>query len=128
LLTLSPAGDDSGVLYAREIYGLAASRTQLVVLAGCGTASGYVPDNEGMTNLARAFLAAGVPAVVASLWDIDDRRSADFLYEFHRRLSQGADVVSALRQTQIHALKEESEISGSSLWGSFQIFLTHSSR
>lgn len=125
LLALAPAGTDSGALYAREIYSLDASRTQLVVLAGCGTASGYVPDNEGVTNLARSFLAAGVPTVVASLWKIDDRASSEFWYTFYRKLLSGEDAVSALRAAQISALRGGPALHGPASWGAFQVFSVH---
>src|SRR5262249_3901189 len=50
-------------------------RTQLVVLAACGTALGASYRGEGPISLARSFLSAGVPAVLASFWDVDDRVS-----------------------------------------------------
>jgi CHAT domain-containing protein len=125
LLALAPGGTDSGALYAREIYSLDAKRTRLVVLAGCGTAGGYVPDNEGVTNLARSFLATGVPSVVASLWSIDDRASSEFLYTFHRKLLAGENAISALRAAQIAALREKPALRTPALWGAFQVFSVH---
>jgi CHAT domain-containing protein len=73
---------------------------RLVVLAGCSTANGKVWDSEGVANLGRPFLAAGVPTVVASLWQVGDRASFALLDEFYGRLRAGADPGSALRQAQ----------------------------
>jgi CHAT domain-containing protein len=128
LLALAPGGTDSGALYAREIYALDAKRTRLVVLAGCGTAGGYIPNNEGVTNLARSFLAAGAPTVVASLWGIDDRASSGLWHIFYSQLLSGEDPVAALRSAQISALKGEPALRGPALWGAFQVFSTRSAR
>jgi len=101
-LVFAPGPDgDPGVLTAREIYTLKLAETRLVVLAACETGNEYVPGSEGVTSLARAFLAAGVPAVVASLWNVADQPTADLFDAFHRHLWDGADPVSALRKAQL---------------------------
>jgi CHAT domain-containing protein len=51
-------------------------------------------------SLARPFLIAGAPAVVATLWDIDDAASAAFLTSFHEQFVQNGDAALALRQAQ----------------------------
>ena len=89
---------------AREIYGLRLDRTRLVVLAACDTGNEYIPGSEGATSLARAFLAAGVPTVVASLWSVDDRATAGLFDRFHRFLIAGDDPVDALRKAQLELL------------------------
>jgi CHAT domain-containing protein len=105
-LVLAPGPDgDPGALTAREIYGLALGGTRLVVLAACETGNQYVPGSEGVTSLARAFLASGVPTVVASLWSVADRPTADLLDGFHRRLWDGADPVDALREAQLGMIR-----------------------
>ena len=70
-LVARPENGDPGVLTAQEIYSLKLDKTRLVVLAACDTGEEYIPGSEGATSLARAFLAAGVPTVVASLWSVD---------------------------------------------------------
>ena len=63
-----------------------AAATRLVILSGCNTADGKLSATEGASSLARAFFSAGVPAVVSSLWAIEDDDTADFFIAFHRRL------------------------------------------
>ena len=46
---------------------------RLTVLSGCETAGGRVTTGEGTLGLTAAFLSAGVPVVVSSLWPVDDR-------------------------------------------------------
>jgi CHAT domain-containing protein len=104
-LVLAPeAKNDPGILTAQEIYSLKLDHTRLVILAACETANEYIPGSEGVTSLARAFLAAGVPTVVASLWSVDDRSTADLFDAFHQRLSAGEDPVEALRNAQLAML------------------------
>ncbi|HSL81126.1 MAG TPA: CHAT domain-containing protein [Thermoanaerobaculia bacterium] len=80
-------------------------------------------SREGISGLAGAFLGAGVPTVVGSLWPIDDRLSADLAVAFHQDLSAGADPVSALRAAQLSLLAGESAAHRSpGVWGSFELF------
>jgi len=121
-LLLAREGDDPGVLYAHEIYRMRFTGTHLVVLSGCGTSGGQVSANEGVGSLSRAFLAAGVPVVVGSLWDIKDKAARDVLISFHRRLSRGEDALSALRGAQIDVLRRpSSEAPRPDLWAGFEL-------
>lgn len=105
-LVLAPEGPgDPGVLTAQDIYSLRLERTGLVVLAACETGNQYIPGSEGVTSLARAFLAARVPTVVASLWSVDDQATADLFDGFYRFLLGGDDPVDALRKAQLGMLR-----------------------
>jgi CHAT domain-containing protein len=94
-----------GALRAHEIYRLKPERTRLVVLSSCRSGLGDQSRNEAMGGLAQAFLVAGVPTVIASLWDVDDESTARLMEKFHathrgKRLAFG----EALRQSQISFL------------------------
>jgi CHAT domain-containing protein len=72
--------------------------------------------------LARAFLASGVPAVVATRWNIDDATSRQLVTEFHRLLRSGEDPVTALRRSQLAQAKDQENHAGHSWnWASFQL-------
>jgi CHAT domain-containing protein len=123
MLVLAPGRDGSGALTAREIYSLNLQKTRLVVLAACDTGNEYVPGSEGATSLARAFLAAGVPTVVASLWDVGDRPTAKLSDAFHRNLLAGDDPMEALRKAQLALLHGGDEaIRSPAAWGAFEVF------
>lgn len=113
---------DNGALTAREIYALKLSGTRFVVLAACDTGNQYVPGGEGVTSLARAFLAAGVPTVVASLWSVDDEATARLFKFFHDNFVKGADPVEALRTAQLEMLKSDDPKDRlPSAWAAFEV-------
>lgn len=87
-------------LSAAEIARLRLDRPRLAVLAGCSTMAGDASRIDGMPGLARAFLAAGVPGVVGTLWPVDDAHAARLFTEFHRALRRGASNPAALRAAQ----------------------------
>ncbi len=122
-LALAPsAAGGPGALTAREIYSLDLRNTRLVVLAACDTGLEYVPGSEGATSLARAFLAAGAPTVVASLWDIDDRPTAALFAAFYRNLFAGDNPAEALRKAQLELLHSRREADRSpAAWGAFEV-------
>ncbi len=95
-----PAVGASPTLDATEIASMRLEHTRLVVLAACTTGGGQVRRGEGVLSLARPFLIAGAPAVVATLWDIDDAASAAFLSYFHERFTNSGNAASALRDSQ----------------------------
>ena len=80
-------------------------RARLVVLAACSSGRESVTaHNQGTASLARAFLAAGAPAVVAPLWDVDDEATAKLSRRLHRFIAAGHDPASALRLAQLQAM------------------------
>ncbi len=111
---------DSGALYLRELPREGFRGTRLVVLAACRTAAGAVSRVEGALSLTRPFLAAGVPDVVASLWDIDDAVSRRFFVAFHRALLVEGDPVVALRKAQMTLLRgDDASLAHPASWAAF---------
>lgn len=87
-------------LTASEIAAQRLPSRPLVVLAACSTGRGKLRRNEGIQSLAAAFLQAGARGVVATLWDVDDARSAKLFRSFHQQLRKGARPADALRSAQ----------------------------
>jgi CHAT domain-containing protein len=122
-LVLSSDGHSTGAVFASEIAQWRLPRTKLVILSGCSTGDGRLSATEGASSLARAFFSAGVPAVISSLWAIDDNETADFFIAFHRRLAQGQPAAIALRETQVEWLGGGgSGVHPVSSWAAFQLF------
>jgi len=99
---LVPGGGEDGRLEVREVFGLDL-HARLVVLSACETGLGKLSRGDELMGLQRAFLYAGTPAVVTTLWKVDDRASYELIRAFYNRLA-GAGPVEALRQAQIEAM------------------------
>src|SRR5260370_41915710 len=67
-----------GFLQARDIFNLKLN-ADLVVLSACQTALGKEVRGEGLVGLARAFMYAGAPRVLASLWRVPDQATASLM-------------------------------------------------
>ena len=93
------AGSASDTLDAARIAGTPLS-ARLAVLASCETAGGRILSGEGVQGLGSAFLAAGVPAVVATLWPVDDQATARFCRFFYAALAEGQPPIEALAQAR----------------------------
>jgi tetratricopeptide (TPR) repeat protein len=94
--------------------------TRLVVLSGCESALGRGVVGEGVAGLTSAFLSAGVPAVVATLWAIDDEVTADLMREFYGALSAGEPVARALSRAQ-DAIRGRSETRHPFFWAGYVV-------
>ena len=57
-------------------------------------------------GLQRAFLSAGTPAVITTLWKVDDRASFVLMREFYDRLAATPDAAAALQGAQRAAMTE----------------------
>jgi CHAT domain-containing protein len=94
----------NGILRLYDIYNLRLN-ADLVVLSACQTALGEEIKGEGLIGLTRGFLYAGAPRVVATLWEIDDRTTAELMKRFYEgMLARGARPAQALRAAQLEML------------------------
>src|SRR5262249_23697987 len=106
-----------------QIYGRRLRHTRVVVLAACSTGRGGPRFAEEAMGLARPFLAAGAPSVVASLSEIEDGPTLQLLTAFHRHFLESHDPLAALRKAQ----REQIESIGAKdlppwSWASFEVF------
>jgi CHAT domain-containing protein len=107
----------AGRLGVGEIAAMHLRKTRAVVLAACATARTRTGDRS--ISIAHAFLAAGVPSVIATLWPIEDEPAADFFPRFHRHLAQGLAPAEALRATQIAWIHRRDAPPG--MWAAVQL-------
>ena len=75
---------------------------ELLVLSACQTATG---DNRAVLGLAGVALSAGARSTLASLWQIDDAPTADFINEFYNELMSRETTAEALRFAQLKILQ-----------------------
>ena len=97
-LALAPAegSDEDGYLQVYEVLNTKL-RAELVVLSACNTGLGRLQRGEGLLGATRAFLYAGVPSMVVSLWSVEDRAAAQIMERFYVHLKEGSDKREALR-------------------------------
>jgi len=109
-LLLSPPptledGGDNGQLQVWEILDGVRLDAELVTLSGCNTALGPEMGGEGLLGLTRAFQYAGARSVLATLWSVSDRSSADLMRRFYTHLRAGQTKDDALRAAQIETMR-----------------------
>jgi CHAT domain-containing protein len=95
-----------GLLPLPEVFKLKLG-ADLVVLSACETALGKQVLGEGLVGLARAFMLAGAPRVVASLWQVSDQATAEFMKLFYTAMVKGnLPPAAALRVAQLEMRKQ----------------------
>jgi CHAT domain-containing protein len=100
-------GPQDGFLRLHDIYNLKLP-ADLVVLSACQTALGKEISGEGLVGLTRGFMHAGAARVVASLWKVDDRASAELMKNFYREmLEEKQRPAAALRAAQVAMWKQK---------------------
>jgi CHAT domain-containing protein len=110
----------NGFLRLYDLYNLKLS-ADLVVLSACQTALGKEIKGEGLVGLTRGFMYAGVPRVVASLWQVEDRASAELMKRFYQgMLDRGLRPASALRAAQV-SMQSDNRWRGPHYWAAFTI-------
>lgn len=98
-----PTGAADGRLTAREVFDLDL-HAELVVLSACNTGLGRV-NGDGMIGLSRAFMTAGVPSVIVSLWSVADVVARPEMEQFYRSVqSRNNGKAYALREAQLHVI------------------------
>ena len=111
-----------GFLQSYEIQSLKLTRTRLVILSGCQTATGRQYAGEGAMSAARPFMIAGVPTVVATLWPVDSEASAELMISFHaHRTRDHLPPAEALRRAQIEMARgDDATYHHPYYWSAFQ--------
>ena len=81
--------------------------TELVTLSACQTGLNKRSPGDELIGLTRAFLYAGAPSVVVSLWSVDAYLTHDLMLEFYKQLKEGADKATALQKAQIKIMEKD---------------------
>jgi CHAT domain-containing protein len=118
LLNDQAAGED-GLLQPREI-GQFRLNAGVVVLSACDTSVGPTVGQEGVLNIARAFLLAGAQSVITTLWAVSDATSTALMRRFYENLTAGSDIAEALTRAK-HAVAEQLGADALSTVAAFQL-------
>lgn len=102
-IRLAKTDKEDGRLEVREIFGMDL-KASLVVLSACETGLGKLSSGDELVGLTRAFIYAGTPSVVASLWSVEDSSTAQLMASFYKNLKTMTKV-EALRQAQLNLIR-----------------------
>ena len=99
-----PDPEEDGRLTVREVFELDLSAS-LVTLSACNTGLGLV-NGDGVLGLSRAFLYAGTPSVLVSLWRVADSVTRFQMERFYRALiATGGDKAAAIRPAELETIR-----------------------
>jgi len=98
---LNHGKNEEGALELKQVYELDLRKTSLVVLSGCQSQVGKLSRGDDIVGLSRAFLYAGSPSVIASLWSVDDEATRTLMVSFYTHLRKGLAKADALRAAQM---------------------------
>lgn len=106
-IVLAKSSDlDDGLLWPSEVQGMQLAGTEMVVLSACNTGRGKITA-DGVAGLSRAFVVAGVPSVVVSLWPVSDEWTCSLMIMFYENLVQKRmDKAKALREAMLEVMKQ----------------------
>lgn len=120
-LVMSYSGSkvEDDLLHAYELN-LLDIHADLVVLSACETGFGKYERGEGVVSLGRGFMYAGAPALVMTLWPINDRATSVLISEFYDQLANGYCKDEAMRLAKIKYLENATELTAHPFfWASF---------
>lgn len=103
---------DDGILLAREASEMNLDNTALIVLSACQTGLGPI-TSEGVFGFQRGLKKAGAGAIVASLWNVDDKATKLLMTRFYHHLLNGTPLSQAFAKAKTdlrqYAVKTEVE-------------------
>lgn len=107
---------DDGYLTVDEIFDINLN-ANLVVLSACqtGQVGGIVkeklPSGDDLVGLTRAFIYAGTPSIIATLWFVDDASTSRIMEEFYINLiEKKLSKDESLRKAQISILNDSESL------------------
>jgi CHAT domain-containing protein/tetratricopeptide (TPR) repeat protein len=122
-LRFTPTQQDDGKLTVSEIFDIEV-KANLVTLSACETGlargtKGDFPQGDDLVGLSRAFIYAGAPSVVASLWKVSDDSTVAMMRSFYGNL-QTMPKAEALQKAQLALAKSNAMTSSNPyFWAPF---------
>lgn len=89
-------------LTGQEIMDNLRLNCNLVTLSACESGLSQVQRGDELYGLIRAFMYAGAPAIIATLWRVDERSTLLFAQKFYELVQQGVPYATALKAAQLY--------------------------
>jgi CHAT domain-containing protein len=118
------ASVEDGWLTAYEVAGLDLRGVELVVLSACNSGRDQVSSGESVAGLRTAFLAAGAKSLVASLFEVPDKETAELMQQFYGGVAAGKSPLDALHDAELAAVDRRRKQHGAAhpfFWASFVV-------
>lgn len=110
---------NDGFLNTYEIYELDL-QAQMAVLSACNTGSGKINKGEGIMSLARGFIFAGVPSIIMTLWEVEDKSGSKIMTLFYENLERGLSKDIAMQKAKLSYLDQSTQLfSHPYFWSAF---------
>ena len=77
-------------------------RCNLVTLSACQSGLSRVRRGDELIGFVRAFMYAGTPAVISTLWRVDERSTRLLMEKFYEEIEAGSGFAEALKQAQLY--------------------------
>ncbi len=119
-IVLSQADNETedGLLQTYEIYNMRLN-ADMVVLSGCNSGLGELKRGEGLMGISRAFLYAGIPSLVVTLWPVEDRSTAVLMDKFYKYIKKGYKKNKALQKAKIDLITSKDIMQDPFYWAPF---------
>lgn len=98
-ILMDASDQDDGRLTVNEIFGINL-KSKIVTLSACETALGELEEADDFVGFSRAFIYAGTPSIVVSLWKVDDATTAWLMTRFNQYLYAGYKTNEAITYAQ----------------------------
>jgi CHAT domain-containing protein len=103
-------------LFLDEIYSLNMDSCRMIVISACETGRGELVHNEGVMSFARAFLYAGCPSTINTLWKADDHSTAEIIKLFYKYLEEGDNKPTALQRAKLEFIRNNPLFQNPAYW------------
>jgi CHAT domain-containing protein len=91
-------------------------------VSACRSAGERAYSGEGLIGFSWAFLRAGARRVIAGLWDVDDRSTAELMDRLYANLAAGQAPARALRRAKLSLIAQGGTFARPYNWGPFELF------
>ncbi len=112
-LALTPDATSDGFLTCHDVFRMRVP-ADLATLSACETGRGTIYKAEGIVGLTRAFMYAGAPRVICSLWKVDDEATRALMVKFYElwnpKTGDGLGAAAALKRAQAYVRTLEVEV------------------
>jgi CHAT domain-containing protein len=87
--------DRTDAILLKEIYQLNLKNIQFLSLSGCSSGLSTRYKGEELVGLVRGFFYAGISSILATMWDVEDQSTKDFMIAFFKNYIKSANKKKA---------------------------------